>query len=65
MQLTNPLRKTSEDCINSFPQFTTDIEDIDIHFVALFSEKKNAVPILLLHGWPGRLLVNYVPGVLS
>ncbi|KAJ5624140.1 Alpha/Beta hydrolase protein [Penicillium lagena] len=48
--------KTSEDRINSFPQFTTNIEGIEIHFVALFSEKKNAVPILLLHGWPGSFL---------
>jgi microsomal epoxide hydrolase len=46
----------------------------DIHFVALFSERKDAVPILMLHGWPGsfleflpilRLLTNkYTPSTL-
>ncbi|KAH8703842.1 Alpha/Beta hydrolase protein [Talaromyces proteolyticus] len=47
---------TSEDHINSFPQFTTDVEGLTIHFVAFFSEKKDAVPILFLHGWPGSFL---------
>ncbi|KAL1982328.1 hypothetical protein VTN96DRAFT_1422 [Rasamsonia emersonii] len=42
--------------INSFPQFTYKIEGLTIHFVALFSEKKDAVPIVLLHGWPGSFL---------
>jgi hypothetical protein len=32
----------------------TDVEGITIHFVGLFSEKKDAVPLLLLHGWPGK-----------
>lgn len=41
--------------INEFPQFTTSIEDMTIHFLALFSEKKDAVPIVLMHGWPGTL----------
>ncbi|KAF7585286.1 hypothetical protein BBP40_011436 [Aspergillus hancockii] len=48
--------KTSETRINSFPQFTTEIEDIKLHFAALFSEKQDAVPIVLLHGWPGSFL---------
>ena len=26
-----------------------------IHFVGLFSEKKDAIPILLIHGWPGEI----------
>ncbi|KAJ5768455.1 hypothetical protein N7533_001038 [Penicillium manginii] len=48
--------KTSEDRINSFPQWTTEIEDLTIHFVGLFSRKKDAIPILLIHGWPGSFL---------
>lgn len=52
-------RKT-EDRINSFPNFTVPIEDagtrLNIHFVALFSERKDATPLLLLHGWPGSFL---------
>lgn len=47
-------RRACEDRINEFAQFTTTIEDISIHFVALFSEKEDAVPIVLLHGWPGN-----------
>ncbi|CDM31988.1 hypothetical protein DTO013E5_9654 [Penicillium roqueforti] len=48
--------KSSEDRINSFPQYTMEVEDLTIHFVGLFSEKKDAVPIILLHGWPGSFL---------
>lgn len=47
--------------MNSFPQFTTTIIDEDkkeyeIHFVALFSKKLDAVPLVCLHGWPGDSL---------
>lgn len=53
-------RKT-EARINSFPNFTTPINDDDgesfnIHFVALFSHKADAVPLTFLHGWPGSFL---------
>ncbi|KZP29800.1 alpha/beta-hydrolase [Athelia psychrophila] len=46
--------------INSFPNYFATIEDggtdFNIHFVALFSEKPDAIPIVLLHGWPGSFL---------
>ncbi|KAL4879615.1 Alpha/Beta hydrolase protein [Aspergillus karnatakaensis] len=42
-----------EERANSFPQFTTEIEGLTIHFAALFSEKPDAIPVVLLHGWPG------------
>ncbi|KAI7038525.1 hypothetical protein KC352_g46784, partial [Hortaea werneckii] len=49
-----------EDYINSFPQYTVPISDdgitIDVHFMALFSEKPDAVPIAFYHGWPGSFL---------
>lgn len=45
-------RKT-ESRINALPQFHVKIEDIDVHFMALFSKKPDAAPIALLHGWPG------------
>ncbi|KAJ5614431.1 hypothetical protein N7528_008085 [Penicillium herquei] len=48
--------KASENRINSFPQWTTEIEGITIHFLGLFSERKDAIPILLIHGWPGSFL---------
>ncbi|CAI7577403.1 unnamed protein product [Penicillium glandicola] len=48
--------KSSEDRINSFPQYTAEVEGLTIHFVGLFSERKDAVPLLLVHGWPGSFL---------
>ncbi|SMQ45574.1 unnamed protein product [Zymoseptoria tritici ST99CH_3D7] len=59
-------RKT-EARINSYPNFTVPIVDknedghgtgfvFDIHFIALFSKKSDAAPLLLLHGWPGSFL---------
>ncbi|KAL6240140.1 hypothetical protein BDW75DRAFT_197076 [Aspergillus navahoensis] len=42
-----------EEHANSFPQYTTEVEGLTIHFAALFSENTDAVPIVLLHGWPG------------
>ncbi|CAK4034020.1 epoxide hydrolase [Lecanosticta acicola] len=50
-----------EDHINSFPNYTAQVKDdvgydLDIHFVALFSEKQDAIPIALYHGWPGSFL---------
>lgn len=48
-------RKT-EDRINSFNNYTVQIEDIKVHFIGLFSKKSNAVPIAFFHGWPGSIL---------
>lgn len=52
-------RKT-EDRINSYPNFTVPIEEdgytFQMHFVALFSSKPDATPLVLLHGWPGSFL---------
>lgn len=53
--------RKQEDRINSFPNFTVPIKDdqgieIDVHFLALFSKKKNAIPIAFYHGWPGSFL---------
>lgn len=47
--------------INSFPNFIVSIKDdqgieTDIQFLALFSKKKDAVPIAFYHGWPGSIL---------
>jgi pimeloyl-ACP methyl ester carboxylesterase len=52
-------RKT-EDRINSYNNYTVDIEHLGfkfhVHFLALFSKKEDAVPLLLMHGWPGSFL---------
>lgn len=56
----DPTRRNCEKHINSFPNFKTTIKDkkgdFDIHFAALFSEAPDAVPVVLLHGWPGSFL---------
>ncbi|GAB7351144.1 hypothetical protein MBLNU459_g1599t1 [Dothideomycetes sp. NU459] len=53
-------RKT-ENHINSFPNFTHVVKDDDgfefnVHFVALFSQREDAIPIAFYHGWPGSFL---------
>ena len=52
-------RKT-EDRINALPNFGVEVEHdgfkCNVHFAALFSKKADAVPLLLLHGWPGSFL---------
>lgn len=49
-----------EDRINSFPNFKASVKDaegnaIEIQFLALFSEKVDAIPIAFFHGWPGSI----------
>ncbi|KAK5709908.1 hypothetical protein LTR17_019354 [Elasticomyces elasticus] len=43
----------AEEHINSIPQYTTSIENITVHFAHQRSPNPNAIPILLVHGWPG------------
>jgi len=55
------VRRKHESDMNSFPHFIGSITDddskkYDVHFVALFSENPSAVPLMLLHGWPGTLI---------
>ena len=43
--------------INSFPNFKAAIrhngDDFSVHFIALFSKRSDAVPVISIHGWPG------------
>ena len=52
--------RAAEKHINSFPNYKMQIENVDMHFVALFSEKKDAIPIILMHGWPGSF-IEFLP----
>ncbi|KAG9188544.1 microsomal epoxide hydrolase [Alternaria panax] len=52
--------RAQEKHINSFPNYKMQIEDVDLHFVALFSEKKDAIPIIFMHGWPGSF-IEFLP----
>jgi hypothetical protein len=39
--------------LKALPQFTTTIDGIDIHFIHVRSREKNALPLIINHGWPG------------
>jgi pimeloyl-ACP methyl ester carboxylesterase len=42
--------------LNVYPQFTTDIDGQTIHFLHVPSPEPNAIPLLLIHGWPGSFV---------
>ena len=41
--------------LNSFPQYKTSIGGIELHFIHQPARAANALPLLLLHGWPGSI----------
>ena len=45
--------RTCEARLNAFPQFVTEIDGLDIHFIHGKSKEKNALPMIITHGWPG------------
>src|SRR5262252_8132764 len=42
--------------LNALPQFTTNIDGLDIHFIHVRSPHKNALPLIITHGWPGSVI---------
>jgi pimeloyl-ACP methyl ester carboxylesterase len=42
--------------LNALPQFITEIDGLDIHFIHVRSPNPNALPLILTHGWPGSFL---------
>jgi pimeloyl-ACP methyl ester carboxylesterase len=42
--------------LNALPQFTTNIDGVDIHFIHVRSRHKNALPVIITHGWPGSII---------
>jgi pimeloyl-ACP methyl ester carboxylesterase len=48
-------RKT-EAKLNALPQFVTEIDGVDIHFIHVRSKHENALPIIITHGWPGSII---------
>ena len=42
--------------LNALPQFTTEIDGLDIHFIHVRSPHENALPLILTHGWPGSIV---------
>src|SRR5690349_18303184 len=45
-----------EATLNALPQFTTKIDGLDIHFIHVRSKNKNALPVIITHGWPGSII---------
>jgi pimeloyl-ACP methyl ester carboxylesterase len=42
--------------LNALPQFVTEIDGLDIHFVHVRSRQPNALPVVITHGWPGSII---------
>jgi pimeloyl-ACP methyl ester carboxylesterase len=42
--------------LNEFPQFMTEIDGLDIHFIHVESPHDNALPLIITHGWPGSVV---------
>jgi pimeloyl-ACP methyl ester carboxylesterase len=42
--------------LNAYPQFITEIDGLDIHFIHVRSQHKNALPLIVTHGWPGSVI---------
>jgi Epoxide hydrolase N terminus len=48
--------RKAEARLNAYPQFITQIDGLDIHFVHVRSKNPNALPMIITHGWPGSIL---------
>jgi pimeloyl-ACP methyl ester carboxylesterase len=42
--------------LNALPQFTTEIDGVEIHFIHVRSRHENALPLIMTHGWPGSVI---------
>lgn len=45
-----------EATLNALPQFTTEIDGVNIHFIHVKSKHENALPLIMTHGWPGSVI---------
>jgi len=45
-----------ESRLNSYPQFITEIDELDIHFIHVRSKHEHALPLIVTHGWPGSVV---------
>jgi pimeloyl-ACP methyl ester carboxylesterase len=48
--------RKAEAQLNALPQFITNIDGLDIHFIHVRSKNPNALPLLITHGWPGSVV---------
>src|SRR5262245_56156716 len=42
--------------LNALPQFKTEIDGVDIHFIHVKSQHEHASPVIITHGWPGSVI---------
>jgi pimeloyl-ACP methyl ester carboxylesterase len=48
--------RTCEARLNALPQFITEIDGLDIHFIHVRSDHEDALPLIVTHGWPGSVI---------
>ena len=48
--------RKAEAKLNALPQFTTEIDGVNIHFIHVRSRHENALPLIMTHGWPGSVI---------
>lgn len=48
--------RKEEAILNKFPQFISEIDGQNIHYIHIKSTKPNAIPLMLIHGWPGSFI---------
>jgi pimeloyl-ACP methyl ester carboxylesterase len=48
--------RTCEARLNALPQFTTEIDGVDVHFIHVKSKHDGALPLIMTHGWPGSII---------
>jgi pimeloyl-ACP methyl ester carboxylesterase len=48
--------RKAEEKLNALPQFTTEIDGVDIHFIHVRSQHEDAMPLIMTHGWPGSVI---------
>jgi pimeloyl-ACP methyl ester carboxylesterase len=48
--------RTIEATLNALPQFVTEIDGVDIHFIHVTSPHDDALPLIMTHGWPGSVI---------
>ena len=48
--------RTCEAKLNALPQFKTEIDGLDIHFIHVMSRHEHAMPLIITHGWPGSVI---------
>jgi pimeloyl-ACP methyl ester carboxylesterase len=48
--------RKAEAKLNALPQFKTEVDGVDIHFIHVRSKRENALPLIMTHGWPGSVI---------